>query len=87
MKGAGMFEFIEPSLGASSFMIATIVSAPVRLWKAGTPAIISNSTDPNENWSERKSIASPRACSGDMYKVDPMIVPGFVVVAVVVLDA
>ena len=62
----------------SSRMIAVKVSAVVAREKARFPVAISYTTDPNENWSERKSTVLPLACSGDMYPTVPRTIPGFV---------
>ena len=56
--------------------MAASVSAVLALWKAGLPVSISYSTDPKENWSDRKSTGRALACSGDMYSTVPITVPG-----------
>ena len=40
--------------------------------------IIRYSIDPTEKMSDRRSIASPRACSGDMYATLPLMTPAAV---------
>ena len=42
------------------------------------PVAISYSTTPSENKSDRASNSSPRACSGDMYAIVPIELPGLV---------
>lgn len=65
-----------PASGAgSSWMMAAMVWAGLSRWKARRPAAISYRISPKENWSERKSAGSPRACSGDMYPIVPRMVP------------
>ena len=56
-------------------MIAAIVSGALARANARLPETISYRIDPNANWSERKSSASPRACSGDMYPTVPSTTP------------
>ena len=57
------------------FRIASKTSAEVRPENGSFPVAISYSTTPNENRSERSSISSPRACSGDMYDSVPSACP------------
>ncbi len=57
-------------------MIAVRVSAVVPRSNARLPVAISYNIEPNENWSDRKSVGRPAACSGDMYPTVPITIPG-----------
>ena len=59
-------------------MVSTAESPP----NARLPESISYSTAPKAKMSVRKSAASPRTCSGDMYPAVPSTVPGIVATAV-----
>jgi len=64
-SGGGTFAAAATGSG-SSRMIATMISAAVSRRNAFFPVAISYRIVPSENWSDRKSIAFPLACSGDM---------------------
>ena len=57
---------------SSTFASVSDTSSPT---KARSPVSISNSTTPNAQMSERRSVVFPRACSGDIYAAVPMITP------------
>lgn len=61
--------------GGCTYTVACRISTTVRPTNAGRPASISNSTAPAANKSVRAPTASPRACSGAMYRGVPITPP------------
>ena len=75
-SGAGAWEFKDATGSGSSRRMAARVSALLCRRKVRFPVTISYRTNPNENWSDRKSSGRELACSGDMYSTVPITVPG-----------
>jgi hypothetical protein len=62
----GSRAFNEVAGAASVFRMPSKITAAVEPPNGTVPVAISYSTTPSENKSDRKSSASPRACSGDI---------------------
>src|SRR5712691_11568639 len=69
--------------GGAGWVLAAAYMMAVRLSpsKGGAPVSVSYITTPSEKMSERWSIALPTACSGDMYRGEPMTTPATVFTA------
>jgi hypothetical protein len=62
----GIIRWVTPKTSGVSVRIADSESMIVPRMNAGSPVIISYSTQPSEKMSVVGSVVSPRSCSGDM---------------------